>query len=69
MREGKSGEGTQSSCITSSSLVSYASIFVSIFMQLNDTQKNLHQWIPPPYLSSYPLHIIIVSASRLNPFD
>ena len=33
MREGKSGESTQSSCITSSSLVSFAAIFVSIFTQ------------------------------------
>ena len=39
MRERKSGESTQSSCITSSSLVSLAAIFVSIFTQRDDTQK------------------------------
>ena len=39
LREGKSGVGTQSLCITSSSVVSYAAVFVLIFTQLNDTKK------------------------------
>ena len=58
MREGKSGENTQSSCITSSSVVSFAAIFESIFTQRDDTQKKLRKWILPPFLSSYPRQIL-----------
>ena len=55
--------GTQSSCITSSSLVSNAAFFVSIFTQLDDSKK-LRKWILPPCFSSCPLQT--VSSSRLN---
>ena len=45
-REEKSGVGTQSSCITSSSLVSYAAVYVPIFTQLDD-KNELRKWILP----------------------
>ena len=40
MREGKSGESTQSLYVKSFSLVSYVAILVSIFTQRDDTQKS-----------------------------
>ena len=65
---GKSGEGTQSSCITSSSLVSYAAIFVPIFTQCNNTQKKPHKLILPSYLSSCALqYCLSFQTKMMNP--
>ena len=70
MREGKSRVGTQSSCAlrNSSSLVSYAAIFVAIFKQYDDTKK-LHKWILPPYLFSCPLQILFLLPDWTEPMS
>ena len=55
--EGKSGEGTQTLCITSSSLVSYA----GDTRQCDNTQKScISEYFLPSYLSSCPLQILFL---------
>ena len=66
MREGKSRVGTQSLCTlrNSSSLVSYAAIFVAIFTQYDDTNKRCISEYFLPTSPHVPFNI--VSPARLN---